>query len=250
VPDLWRYHRLFLIVQIRQPKIEALLGKKPLLLGWSSGKDSALALEKILASKLYDVTLLTTVTEGYERISMHGVREDLLRMQAQSLGLPIDIVYIPQQCSDEEYRCRMEAALLPHHDRGCRGMVFGDIFLQSIREYREENLAKVGMKPVFPLWQRDSRELSQEFMDSGFKAIVTCVDTEALDRSFTGRVYDKTFVEDLPPDADPCGENGEFHSFVFDGPIFSQPVPIRRGETVLRDERFCFCDLLPEETDK
>jgi uncharacterized protein (TIGR00290 family) len=219
--------------------------KEPVLLGWSSGKDSALVLREILASRQYEITLLTTVTEGYERISMHGVRETLLRRQAESLGLPIDIVYIPQQCSDEQYKRRMETALLRHFQRGCRRMVFGDIFLQDIREYREENLARVGMSPVFPLWQRDSRELSREFMSSGFQAVITCVDTEALDRSFTGRFYDESFVQDLPPSADPCGEKGEFHSFVFDGPIFAQPVPFRRGEHVLRDERFCFCDLLP-----
>jgi len=219
--------------------------KEPLVVAWSSGKDSALALRKILETDNYRITLLTTVTEGYQRISMHGVREQLLQNQAKSLGLAVDIVTIPRQCSDEEYRRRMERAMLRHYDRGARSVVFGDIFLQGIREYREENLAKVGMKPVFPLWQADSRELSRTFIEAGFQAVITCVDTQALSSSFTGRLYDQSFVADLPADADPCGENGEFHSFVFDGPIFSKPVAFQRGEVVLREERFSFCDLLP-----
>ena len=219
--------------------------KEPLVVAWSSGKDSALALQKILEDGNDRITLFTTLTEGYERISMHGVREPLLKIQARSLGLPLDIVTIPQQCSDQEYRRRMEKAMLRHHARGVRSVVFGDIFLQDIRKYREENLAKIGMKPVFPLWQADSRELSRAFIEAGFQAVVTCVDTRALPPSFTGRLYDPSFIAHLPATADPCGENGEFHSFVFDGPIFSQPVRFRRGEVVLRDERFSFCDLLP-----
>jgi uncharacterized protein (TIGR00290 family) len=223
--------------------------KEPLLVAWSSGKDSTLALQKILETDNYQITLLTTVTEGYERISMHGVRERLLQIQAKSLGLPIDTVHIPQGCSDEEYRRRMESAMLRHYAGGCRSVVFGDIFLQGIREYREENLAKVGMKPIFPLWHLDSRELSRSFIEQGFQAVVTCVDTRALPPSFTGRLYDRSFVADLPANADPCGEKGEFHSFVFDGPIFSKPVQFQRAEVVLREERFSFCDLLPLESE-
>jgi uncharacterized protein (TIGR00290 family) len=220
--------------------------KDPLVVAWSGGKDSALALQKVLESGSCRITLLTTVTEGYERISMHGVRERLLEIQARSLGLPLDSVTIPPMCSDQEYRRRMEAAMLRHRDRGVRSVVFGDIFLQDIREYREENLGRIGMKPVFPLWKVDSRELSREFIQAGFQGVVTCVDTRALPASFTGRLYDRSFIADLPAAADPCGENGEFHSFVFDGPIFSTPVRFRRGEVVLRDERFSFCDLLPQ----
>ncbi len=223
--------------------------KEPIIMAWSSGKDSALALRKILETDSYSITLLTTVTEDYDRISMHGVREQLLRIQAQSLGLPIDIVTIPKACSDEEYRLRMEGAMLRHFERGARRVVFGDIFLQSIREYREENLAKIGMQPLFPLWQVDSGELSRTFIEDGFQAVITCVDTQALPDSFTGRLYDRSFVNDLPAEADPCGENGEFHSFVFDGPVFSKPVEFRRGEVVLRDGRFSFCDLLPLDSD-
>jgi uncharacterized protein (TIGR00290 family) len=219
--------------------------KEPLVVAWSSGKDSALALQKVLETERYRITLLTTVTEGYERISMHGVRDSLLMIQAAGLGLPLDIVTIPKACSDEEYRRRMEKAMLRHHARGVRSVVFGDIFLRDIRTYREENLAKVGLKPVFPLWQADSRELSRAFIEAGFQAVVTCVDTQALPSSFAGRLYDRSFITGLPAQVDPCGENGEFHSFVFDGPIFSKPVRFRRGEVVLRDGRFSFCDLLP-----
>ena len=219
--------------------------KEPIVVAWSSGKDSALALRKVLETDTYQITLLTTITEGYQRASMHGVREQLIRNQADSLGLPLDVVSIPQQCSDEEYRQRMESAMRRHHARGCRSVVFGDIFLQDIRRYREEHLAKVGMKPVFPIWQADSRDLSRTFIETGFQAVITCVDTQALPSSFTGRLYDRSFIADLPAEADPCGENGEFHSFVFDGPIFSKPVRFRRGEVVLRDGRFSFCDLLP-----
>jgi uncharacterized protein (TIGR00290 family) len=223
--------------------------KEPLLVAWSSGKDSTLALQKILETDNYQITLLTTVTEGYERISMHGVRERLLQIQVKSLGLPIDTVHIPQECSDEEYRRRMESAMLRYYAGGYRSVVFGDIFLQGIREYREENLAKVGMKPIFPLWHLDSRELSRSFIEQGFQAVVTCVDTRALLPSFTGRLYDRSFVADLPANADSCGEKGEFHSFVFDGPIFSKPVQFQRAEAVLREERFSFCDLLPLESE-
>ena len=180
---------------------------------------------------------------------MHGVREQLLLNQAESLGLPIDIVNIPQRCSDEEYRRRMERAMLRHHARGVRSVVFGDIFLQSIREYREENLAKIGMKPLFPLWRKDCGGLGRSFIEAGFKAVITCVDTQALPASFTGRLYDRSFLNDLPAGVDHCGENGEFHSFVFDGPIFATPVEYRRGRVVLRENRFSFCDLLPPDSD-
>jgi uncharacterized protein (TIGR00290 family) len=222
---------------------------EPVLLAWSSGKDSTLALQETLNAGVYEVTLLTTITEGYQRISMHGVREPLLRIQAERLGLPIDIVSIPRQCSDEEYRSRMELAMLRHRERGCRTVVFGDIFLQDVREYRENNLARAGMKAEFPLWQRDSRALSREFIDSGFAAVVTCVDTKALPAALAGRNYDRSFFRDLPPETDPCGENGEFHTFVFQGPLFSRPVRFQKGEVVLRDERFCFCDLLPGDVE-
>ncbi len=219
---------------------------EPLLLAWSSGKDSALALQEILRSGGREITLLSTITQGYGRVSMHGVREQLLRAQAESLALPLDIVYIPRKCSDREYRRRMEAALRVHRDKGCRSVVFGDIFLSGIREYREENLAEVGMEARFPLWGRSPEELSRSFLEAGFRAVITCVDSRVLDRSFAGRLYDRSFVNELPDGVDPCGENGEFHTFVFDGPIFGTGIGFDRGETVLRNERFYFCDLVPK----
>lgn len=218
--------------------------KEPVLLGWSGGKDSALALHEIHKIGRYDITLLTTVTEGYKRISMHGVREELLQAQANSLNLPLEKVYIPKECSNEKYDRQMENVLKRYLSSGYKSMIFGDIFLQGIREYREKNLAKVGMKAIFPLWNKNTTELSSTFIQNNFKAIITCVDNTALDESFAGRIYDEFFLDDLPDKADPCGENGEFHSFVFDGPIFNKPIKYTKGEIVLKNNRFYFCDLL------
>ena len=188
--------------------------------------------------------LLTTVTEGYERISMHGVRRELLKRQARSIGVPLHEVRIPPQCINPVYEARMEQALRVHHAEGVRSVAFGDIFLQDLREYREKNLARMGMTAVFPIWKRDTRELIRCFHALRFRAITVCVDPKALDRSFAGRELDEQFFRDLPAGVDPCGENGEFHTFVFDGPIFSKPIPIRVGEVVER-ESFIYCDLLP-----
>lgn len=218
--------------------------KEPVLLGWSGGKDSALSLHEALKESNYDITLLTTITEDYKRISMHGVREQLLQAQADSLNLPIEKVYIPKECSNEEYDRLMEDALKSYLYSGYRSMIFGDIFLQGIREYREKNLVKVDMKALFPLWGKSTRELSKAFIQNNFKAIITCVDNTALDESFVGKVYDERFLDDLPENVDPCGENGEFHSFVFDGPIFYMPINYTKGEVVLKNNRFYFCDLL------
>lgn len=226
---------------MREPAGEALL------LAWSGGKDSALALREVKDSAgRPPITLLTTVTQGYQRISMHGVREELLRAQAAALGLALAVVYIPRRCSDGEYRRLMERELRRHRDRGCRSVVFGDIFLQGVREYRERNLAALGMNALFPLWGRDTGALSRVFVEAGFRAVTSCVDTDQLAASFAGRLYDRSFLEDLPSEADPCGENGEFHTFVFDGPLFSAAVRFAKGKTVLRDKRFQYCDLLPD----
>jgi uncharacterized protein (TIGR00290 family) len=218
--------------------------KEPVLLGWSGGKDSALALQEILKEDKYSITLLTTITEDYKRISMHGVREELLQAQADSLNLPLAKVYIPKECSNEDYDRLMENALKRYLSSGYRSMIFGDIFLEGIREYREKNLAKVDMKALFPLWGKSTEELSKTFIQNNFRAIITCVDNTALDESFTGRIYDERFLEDVPDNVDPCGENGEFHSFVFDGPVFKKPVQYTKGEVVLKNNRFYFCDLL------
>lgn len=219
--------------------------KERILFCWSGGKDSTLALAELLrASDCEVAALLTTVTEDYDRISMHGVRRTLLEAQAAALGLPLQIVLIPTGCSNEIYEARMKAALESFLERGIRRAAFGDLFLADVREYRERNLARVGMEAIFPLWQRDTRELAHEFITRGFRAVLTCVDTRKLDASFSGRFFDAQLLADLPPQVDPCGENGEFHSFVFDGSIFRQPVAFSHGERVVR-EGYAFCDLLP-----
>ena len=218
------------------------------LLAWSSGKDSALTLHELQQSDTCEIpALLTTLTEGYDRVSMHGVREVLLERQAESIGLPLVKVRIPQDSSLEEYERRMGAVLERYAAGGVSAVAFGDIFLEDLRKDREEKLARVGLRGEFPLWHRDTGELARRFVDLGFKAVITCVDTELLDGSFTGRTFDEALLADLPEGVDPCGENGEFHSFVTDGPVFARPVAHEIGPTVLRDNRFCFCDLTPTE---
>jgi len=212
---------------------------------WSGGKDSAMALHALRAAGDCRVAaLLTTITEEYDRISMHGVRSALLERQAESLGLPLHAVPIPPQCINATYEERMKGALAQHFARGVRRVAFGDIFLEDLRVYREKNLAQVGMQALFPIWKRDTRELAREFVRMGFRAITVCVDPRVLDASFAGRELDASFFADLPRGVDPCGENGEFHTFVFDGPVFESPIAFRVGEKVTRDG-FCFCDLLP-----
>jgi uncharacterized protein (TIGR00290 family) len=219
---------------------------EPILFCWSGGKDSAMALHTLLQQQTLRVTaLLTTVTEGYDRIAMHGVRRELLQRQAESLRLPLHEVCIPPQCVNPVYEARMEEALRLFYNHGVRKVAFGDIFLEDLRAYREKNLARIGMTALFPIWKRDTRELIQFFHQQRFRAIAVCVDTKVLDPSFAGRELDDSFFRDLPPRADPCGENGEFHTFVFDGPIFQSPIPVRTGDVVNRDG-FVFCDLLPQ----
>ncbi len=215
------------------------------LMSWSGGKDSAMALYELgKAGGCEVLALLTTVTEGYERISMHGVREALLDRQAEALGLELCKVRIPQNSSMTEYETRMREALEHYQARGASSVVFGDIFLEDLRKDREDKLGRIGMTASFPIWRRGTAELARAFVDAGFQAVITCVDTQMLDGKFAGRTYDRQFLRDLPDGVDPCGENGEFHSFVHDGPIFRKPVAHRIGEVVLRDDRFCFCDLL------
>ena len=230
-----------------------------ILFCWSGGKDSAMALHTLLQQPgVRVVALLTTVTEGRvpgfalaspgstdDRIAMHGVRRELLHRQAESIGLPLHEVFIPPQCVNPIYEARMEEALRLFYNQGVRKVAFGDIFLEDLRAYREKNLERIGMTALFPIWKRETRELIQFFHAQHFRAIAACIDTKVLDPSFAGRELDESFFHDLPPNADPCGENGEFHTFVFDGPIFQSPIPIRTGEVVNRDG-FVFCDLLPE----
>lgn len=218
------------------------------LFAWSGGKDSATALYELRKNKAYKIeALLTTVTEGYDRVSMHGVRSLLVGEQAKALGLPLEKVNIAKNSSNEDYEEKMAETLRRFKNDNIHSVGFGDIFLEELRKHRENNLAKLQMSAIFPLWKKDSKKLADSFIDLGFKAILTCVDTKFLDASFAGREFDKKLLSDLPGSVDPCGENGEFHTFVYDGPIFDQEISVIRGEVVLRDERFCFCDLLGEE---
>jgi len=221
---------------------------KKVLVSWSSGKDSALALYEIQKSQRYEiVSLLTTITEGYDRVSLHGVPRTLVEQQAESLGLPLHKVFIPRDCSNEEYQSIMNDTLLKFKEKGISLVVFGDIFLEWVKEYRENNLSKLGMKPLLPVWGRDTDELTQSFIASGFKAVITCVDTRVLDKKFLGRIIDKDFLAQLPPKVDKGGENGEFHSFVFDGPIFKKSIAYKLGKQVSKNS-YHFCDLLPIKT--
>ena len=219
---------------------------EPILFCWSGGKDSAMALHALQQSPdVQIVALLTTITETYDRISMHGVRRELLLRQVESIGIPIHEVRIPPQCVNPIYEQRMEEALRIHYVQGVRSVAFGDIFLEDLRAYRERNLARIGMTAIFPIWKRDTRELIRHFHTHKFRAITACIDPKILPHTFAGRELDDNFFRDLPPQADPCGENGEFHTFAFDGPIFRHAIPFRAGEVVERDA-FVFCDLLPE----
>jgi uncharacterized protein (TIGR00290 family) len=212
-------------------------------LSWSGGKDSALALWTLRSQELEPRVLITTVTEGYDRISMHGVRRELLRRQAEALGLPLVEVVIPPACVNEDYESRMTQAFAAGPLSRAESVAFGDLFLEDVRAYREERLEAGGKRGLFPLWGRDTAELSREFLDAGFEATVVCVDPSALDRSFAGRRYDERLLEELPGNVDPCGENGEFHTFVHAGPIFGKPIAHAKDDVVERDG-FVFCDLV------
>jgi uncharacterized protein (TIGR00290 family) len=217
-----------------------------ILVSWSGGKDSALALQELGNDSQYHIAaLLTTVTEGYDRISMHGVRRVLLERQAATLGLPLEIVWIPKNASNEVYEARMGQALEKYKRAGVNSVAFGDIFLEDLRQYRLEKLAQLDLQGLFPLWKRDTRQLAGAFIQAGFKAITTCVDTQTLGEGFVGRRFDAHFLAELPASVDPCGENGEFHSFVYDGPLFKQGIAISLGERILREQRFYYCDLIP-----
>lgn len=217
-----------------------------ILVAWSGGKDSAMALYELQKAGTYEISaLLTTVTKDYDRISMHGVRRVLLEQQAVSLGYPLEQVLISKSASNEEYEAKMQGTLEECLRDGVSAAAFGDIFLEDLRKYREENLSRIGIKAVFPIWEKNTTELAHTFVSLGFKAVVTCVDSKVLDKGFVGRLFDEQFISELPSDVDPCGENGEFHSFVYDGPIFRESLSYKLGEVVLRDNRFYFCDLIP-----
>ncbi|WP_109300842.1 diphthine--ammonia ligase [Aquimarina sp. AU474] len=236
---------------------------------WSSGKDSSLALYYALQQKEFDISrLITTVNQEYKRVSMHGLREELLDLQAINIGILHQKIQFPAQVSMDSYNETMKRAVLELKEEGYTHCIFGDIFLEDLRTYREKQLEIVNIKASFPLWKRDTKELLLEFLDLGFKAITVCVNAKYLDENFCGRLLDKQFLEDLPSNVDPCGENGEFHTFVFDGPIFTNPIDFEIGEKVLRgyepsqnddddcfvddkekkwDTAFWYCDLIPKK---
>jgi len=223
------------------------VSKVPLLLAWSSGKDSAWSLHVLRQRRDVEVVgLLTTLSEAHDRVAMHAVRRDLLEAQAHAAGLPVRLVRIPSSCSDAQYEAAMGASIAAARAQGVRGVAFGDLFLGDIRRYRERQMASTGLAPVFPLWQRPTNTLAREMLAGGLRATLTCVDPRALAPSFAGRAFDASLLADLPPGVDPCGENGEFHTFAWDGPMFEAPVPVRKGDVVERDG-FVFADLLPAE---
>jgi uncharacterized protein (TIGR00290 family) len=209
--------------------------KKKALFNWSSGKDSALALYKILQDNKYEISyLLTSVNQQFQRISMHGVRVELLEQQAKNIGLPLEIMQIPEMPTMEAYEEVVQITLSKLKKQGITHSIFGDIFLEDLRKYREEKLAEMDFEGVFPLWKIPTQDLIQEFIGLGFKTIVVCVNERFLDKSFVGRIIDQDFINDLPENVDVCGENGEFHTFTFDGPIFSKPIAFEIGEVVYR----------------
>jgi uncharacterized protein (TIGR00290 family) len=215
-------------------------------LAWSSGKDSAWALHTVRQSEEFDVVaLLTTVNRTHQRVAMHAVRESLLEMQAAETGLPLVKVPIPSPCSNEIYEQAMGVAMAQARTEGVRHVIFGDLFLEDVRAYRENKLAACGMIPIFPLWGRDTRRLAEEMLAAGLSAHLTCVDPRKLDRVFAGRRFDQALLGALPRQVDPCGENGEFHTFASAGPMFRRAIPLTLGEIVERDG-FVFADLLPE----
>jgi uncharacterized protein (TIGR00290 family) len=215
-------------------------------LAWSSGKDSAWALHTVRESREFDVVaLLTTVNRTHERVAMHAVRESLLEMQAIETNLPLVIVPIPSPCPNEIYERAMDVAMAQARTEGVRHIIFGDLFLEDVRAYREQKLAACGMIPVFPLWGMDTRVLAEQMLAGGLVAHLTCVDPRRLDRTFVGRRFDQELLGALPRDVDPCGENGEFHTFASAGPMFRHTIPLALGEIVERDG-FVFADLVPQ----
>ena len=215
------------------------------VLCWSSGKDSAWTLNELRRRDDVEVVaLLTTVNETHDRVAMHAVRRELLEQQARAVGVPLWTAPIPYPCSNEDYAAAMSVVVARARREGVHAMAFGDLFLEDVRAYREEQLAGTGLEPMFPLWGRDTRALAEEMLDAGVRATVTCVDPARLPVDAVGRAWDRAFLADLPEGADPCGEHGEFHTFVHDGPGFSGPVPVTLGEVVERDGS-AWRDLLP-----
>jgi uncharacterized protein (TIGR00290 family) len=217
--------------------------REPVILSWSGGKDSALAWDWLARSEKYEVVaLLTTLTQGDERICMHGVRRELLQAQADALRVPLEEVFIPPRAENAIYEGAVGGRLERFRRQGVKTVAFGDLFLRDIREYREACMARIGMRPLFPLWEQETEGLATEFLDRGWRAVVCCCDGRVLDAKHVGRWYDRSFLNSLETRIDPCGENGEFHTFTFDGPGFPAPILFRRG-AVSQSGPFWYCDL-------
>jgi uncharacterized protein (TIGR00290 family) len=213
----------------------ASVNRKKAIFNWSGGKDSSLCLYKILQENNFEIIrLLTSVNSEYQRISMHGVRVELLEKQAGLIGIPLQKLELPEMPDMEIYERQMEKIMAELKAEGAEASIYGDIFLDDLRKYREEKLASIGLTGVFPLWKKDTKELLNEFLDLGFKTIITCVNEKYLDKSYAGKIIDHDFISNLPANVDPCGENGEFHTFVFEGPIFKEPIKIKTGEIIYR----------------
>lgn len=227
--------------------------RQPVIIAWSGGKDCLMALERLHADPQWQpCALLTTVTREFGRVSMHGIRNDVLHAQAAALGLPLIECALAWPSSNADYEAAMAQALQDAHDRfdGVRHCAFGDLFLADVRTYREAQLARAGWTGVFPLWGSDTHELSRAFIAGGHRAVLTCVDTTQLDARFSGRDYDATLLDELPAAVDPCGEHGEFHTLSCAGPLFARPLSLQRGESVLRDGRFQYTDFLLARTER
>lgn len=221
---------------------------KKALLSWSSGKDSAWALHVLRQNPSIDVVgLFCTVNKVFNRVAMHGVRVNLLQQQARSIGLPLQLIEIPYPCSDADYAIAMARFIDKAKNEKIEFFAYGDIFLEDVKRYREESLKGTGIEPIFPIWGIPTKQLSQQMVDSGLKAVITCLDPKQIAKEFAGREYSESFLNDIPENIDPCGENGEFHSFAFEGPMFQNPIDIVIGETVNRDG-FYFTDLLEPRT--
>jgi uncharacterized protein (TIGR00290 family) len=219
-------------------------GRRKAMMSWSSGKDSAYALHVARSTGELELAgLLTTINEAADRVAMHGVRHELLRKQAEAVGLPLTVIELPSPCPNEVYEQRMTAFIEQARADGIEVMVFGDLFLEDVRAYRERQLAGTGIEPVFPLWGRDTQALAQELLREGVVATLSCVDLAKLPQKFVGRRWDAALLRELPQGVDPCGEHGEFHSFVSDAPGFARPIAITVGEIVVRDG-FAFADLI------
>ena len=221
----------------------------PVLLAWSGGKDSSLALARLQADPAYRVcALVTAVTSGYDRISIHGVRRELLELQAAAIGLPLIVAPLLPAAPNAAYEQSWARALAEGSERfyGAKHVAYGDLFLEDVRAYREAQLRTLGYTPLYPIWGENTAALARAFIDDGFRAVLTCVDTTQLDERFAGREFDKALLSELPAAVDPCGERGEFHTFVWAGPHMRRTVPVVAGERVLRDERFQYCDFLPK----